>query len=220
MEARGTEQHLAALIALYMVVFAAPSVVSYWLARSARARARSFAVRGRRLALHRLVVVGVVVLVHGLLLGLLASAPKMGTPEPGHQYSAAFDAWRMNTMMSAILAVLVSLAAMVAIAVVFVREIIVLVQTSRARTRVLREADSIAPPDASTPMTIDFGVGDEAWIFRGPAREGYREATPILGWARGKPVVWRSLVGPIVSVVTVLTMFAFIGTDAILSMGD
>ena len=211
---------MTAVLAFCVVVFAVPSVASYWHGRAAHARAGSFAAKGTRLALHRLIVVGVVVLVHGLLLGVFASAPDTGQPEPGHQYSAAFDTWRGNAMMSAILAVLVTLAAMLTIAIVFVREIILLVRTWRARTRVLREGEAVPPPDASTPMTIDFGVGDEAWIFRGPAREGYREAPPVLGWARGKPVTWRALVGPIVSVVTVAAMFGFVAMDAILSMGD
>src|SRR5581483_1871090 len=100
-----------------------------------------------------------------------------------------------------------------------VREIILAVRVLRARSRVLREATPTNAP-AGTSYAIDFGVGEDTFAFHGPAGDGYREMKPALSWARGTPVVTRIYSAPVITIVTGLAIFGFIGVDLILSMGD
>ncbi len=203
-----------------LLAFAAPSVFAFWRARRAQPRAGSLLAQTKQLALHRLFIACVVVALHLWFALVFAWPPPTGQPEPGHQYGPEFEAWRERAMSTAILCVFGTAAALLGVGLVFVREIVLLVRAWRAENRVLQKATPASLPEPSTATLFDFGVGEEAWVFRGPQKEGYREAPEILGWARGEPVVGRFIVGPVVSIVTGVAAFPLLGMDMILSLGD
>lgn len=201
-----------------VLLFTGPSTAFWAFVRKLKPRPSSLVARASRLALHRLVIVLVVFAPHVLLFGLFMVRPKEGTPYPGHQYGTAYESWLHEMVGIALSASLFSLASWIAIGVVFVREIILVIQTARAKSRVA--SAELLSPHGSTPVDFDFGVGEEYWAFHGPGGEGYRDARPIVGWARGTPMILPAVVGPLVSIITALAVFGFIGMDLLLTMGD
>ena len=200
--------------------FAAPATAFWVLVRRLRPRPGSLVGRASKLALHRFAAVMVVLAAHVPLLVLMAVQPAdLGPPPPGHQYGPAYETWLREMSGAAVFATLASAASWLAIVVVFFREVILVVRTARAQRRVARNAEPGSPPE-STPVDFDFGVGEPYWAFRGPGGDGYREARSIEGWARGAPTLWPAAIGPVISIVTGLAVFGFIGMDMLLSLGD
>lgn len=208
------------IIVPFLALFASPSVLGYAWSRRGTPRPGSFLARSSSFALHRLIIASILILPHILMLFMMISQPKNDEPPtPNHQYGPAYEDWLANLMMMAILSSLISLLAWVALFVVFVREMILAVRVMRARAKVLHEGTPTdAPP--GTSFAIDFGVGEDTFAFHGTAGEGYREMKPALEWARGTPAVTRIYVAPVLTIVTALSIFGFIGVDLILSMGD
>ncbi len=202
------------------VLFVAPSTVFWALARRLGPRPDSLVGRASKLSFHRFVIVMVVLAAHVPLVVLMMVQPKDGgPPPPGHQYGPAFESWLAEMVGAALFSTFASTVSWIAVCVVFVRELVLLSQTVRARRRVVRSAEPGSAPE-NTPMDFDFGVGEEHWAFHGPGRDGYREVRPIEAWARGRPTLWPAALGPLVSILTALAVFGFIGMDMLLSLGD
>ncbi len=202
-----------------LCVFAAPSLAWFLVLRRWAPREGSLLHQAKRSALVRLILVGIVTAVEALLLAILAIEPGYDAPEPGHQFGPKVESWRTMMTMSALLALLVTVVVLLVLVGVFAWEIGVAVKALLAVRSTRGAVPEPAPAEARAD--VDFGMGDEWLAHRADAPSTvYRGDAPATGWVRGRPMRGRFWVGPIITVFAIATAFLFLGTTALLSMGD
>lgn len=210
-----------ALIAIpALTVFLAPSVGWFLVLHRGAPRADSLFAQAKRAALLRLVVVGLVTVLHAALLVELVTEPAFDPPLAGHQFGPKMEAWQSTMAMSSIITLLVSLLGLLVLAGGFLWEISIAWKAT-ATARWAKDAVPCPPPADARAADVDFGIGD-AWLAHRAEVPGsiYRGDAPAIRFVRGAPRSARFWVGPVVSVLAFVTAFLFLGTTLLLSLGD
>lgn len=199
-----------------LLFYAAPSISCALYFQRLAPRDGSLLARAATLAKVRASAVTVAFVVYVALAVLFLAAPESKPALPGRQYSAAFEAWQSLLFLVALAAIALGLVVNLVVTVVLVAELALLVRVSRVRLWV--SGATPGTPHLGAVATHDVGVGD-AWWARPSAGSAYREATALTVWARGTPTLGRALVGPIVSVSTLLVSLVCLRMTAMVLEG-